>query len=301
MVKAEFARLLRTKSLFILTVLSLFLVMSWIYSNYVSGSKALAKGIPYAETSLVLLEPQSIFFQSMLQVTLSVYIFPYVIVGVMLVYDDLKEKTLLHMAVLTKERKKYLITKISVLLIYNLVMIGICFGLSVSFAFLMPGIGSSNWRALISVHTILSFLMFWFGLTFWGLAAMTVTFLTNSGIVGSGVALYLLIERIYTSTTAVVFRNPILMRVNEFLPWTNFNTLFTYASNLEYLLSDLSQEEILANASILTMYRMMEYNGIMVPYPYLKDIAEIVTICLLYSICVLGILFYSYLWRISKM
>lgn len=301
MIKAEFKRLFHKKSFFILTAISLLLVLSWIYSGYISGSEALSRGIPYAETALRQLEPQNIFFQSMLQVTLSVYIFPYVIMGVIIIYDDLKEKTLLQIAASNRNRKKYLITKIKVLLIYNLAMVGICFLLCLIFAFSMPDINSSNWAALISIHTPLSFIMFWLGLSFWGLVAMTITCLTNSGIGGSCVALYLLIERMYAANTAVILHNPTLMRINEFLPWANFNTFFVYASNLRYLLSDLSEAETIANAAGLTMYKMMEYNGTMVPYPFFKSIGAIIAICLLYTIIVLGILYYSYNRRISEM
>lgn len=301
MIKAEFKRLFHKKSFFVLAAISLLLVLSWVCLGYISGSEALARGIPYAETTLRRFEPQNIFFQSMLQVTLTVYIFPHVIMGVIIIYDDLKEKTLLQITVSNRNRKKYLITKIKVLLIYNLAMAGICFLLCLIFAFLMPNINSSNWATLISIHTPVSFIMFWLGLSFWGLVAMTITCLTNSGIGGSCVALYLLIERMYAANTAVFLHNPTFMRINEFLPWANFNTFFVYASNLRYLLSDLSEAEIIANASGLTMYKMMEYNGTMVPYPFFKSIGAIIAICLLFTIIVLGILYYSYNRRTSKM
>lgn len=301
MIKAEFKRLFRKKSFYILTLISLLLVLSWIYSTYVSGNESLARGIPYDQTSLRQLEPQNIFFQNMLQVTLSIYIFTYVIMGVIIVYDDFKEKTLLQIAVSNKNRKKYFITKIIVLLIYNFAMIGIYLLLCLAFAFLLPNIDSSNWTALISINTLSSIIMFWFGLSFWGLVAMAITSLTNSGIGGSCVALYLLIERIYSTNTAVTLHNPTLMRINEFLPWANFNTLFVYASNLKYLTSNLSEADTIANASGLSMYKLIEYNGALVPYPFFKDVGEIIVICLLFAVAVLCIFYYSYNRRISKM
>jgi|GEM_PF-3421160 len=301
MMRTEFKKLFHKRSFYILTAISLFLFLSWIISGYVSGSEMLDKGVPYANTMLSKLEPQHIFGQSMLQVTLSIYIFPYVIMGVILVYDDLKEKTLLMIAVSNGNHFKYFFTKLNVLLIYNLAMVGVQLILGLAIAFAMPKINHSNWVSFFSIQTLLSFVMFGLGISFWSLAGMAITFITNSAVGGSCVAIYLLLERIYTSNTAVAIHNSTLMRINEFLPWANFNTFFVYASNLKYLMSKLSEDEKIANASVLSMYKMIAYNGTQVPYPYFKSIWSIIGVCLLYAIVALCLLYYGYIRRIRKM
>lgn len=299
--RAEFKRLFRKKSFYILSLISLSLLITWLISTYYAGMEGMNQGIVYDDTQLTLLEPQRVFQQGMTQITLSIYIFPFIIMGVIMVYDDIKEKTILQIAVISDNKYKYYIQKYLVLLVYNFIMLLMFWIICIFFSFTVPEIRIDMWKQLFSIYNALSFIIFWLGISFWGMVAMTITCITKSGIGGSCVAIYILFERIFTGTTAITFHNQTLMKINEFLPWTNFNTLFVYAGNIQYLLSDLSETEKLQNASVLTMYKIIEYNGTFVPYPFFKNIEEIIGICILFFLSVTAIYLYSYNQIIHKL
>lgn len=300
MIKAELTKNCKKKSFLILTIILAILSISWLISVYVSSIKTIEMGMEYTDTQLVLLEPQNIFFQCMSQITLSIYIFPFIIIGVILVYDDIKEKVILQVAVIQKSRIRYFMNKIAVLLIYNFTVLLSIFIICLCFSLLMPNINKENMQDIFSVYTIFSFLIYWMGLTFWGIVAMAITCIFNSGIAGSCVALYVLIERIYTSTSAVTIQNSLLMKLNEFLPWANFNTLFVYAGDLKTLTSDMTQEIEIMKASTLTMYKYIHYNNSVVPYPYFKGLDEIIFACIVYLLFFIAIYVYYYNLRIKK-
>ena len=79
MIKAELTKNCKKKSFLILTIILAILSISWLISVYVSSIKTIEMGMEYTDTQLVLLEPQNIFFQCMSQITLSLYIFPFII------------------------------------------------------------------------------------------------------------------------------------------------------------------------------------------------------------------------------
>ena len=84
-------------------------MVTWIFSVYYAGVEELKQGLPYEQTQLRCLEPQNIFRQVLLQVSLSIEIVPFIIMGAIIVYDDLKEKTLLQIAVINRNKWKYFI------------------------------------------------------------------------------------------------------------------------------------------------------------------------------------------------
>ena len=301
MVRAEFKRLFHKKSFYVLSIILILIMVTWIFSVYYAGVEELKQGLPYEQTQLRCLEPQNIFRQVLLQVSLSIEIVPFIIMGAIIVYDDLKEKTLLQIAVINRNKWKYFMNKYLILLIYNLVILLIYFGIGISFSFMASYIDTTMWKELFSPYQLASFVMFWLGISFWGMAAMAVTCLTKSGIGGSCVGLYVLAERIYSSTTAVTFHNPVLMKINELLPWENFNTLFVYAGNLNDLLSGLTEAEKLIYASGLTMYQLISYNETIVPYPYFKGIMQIIGVCVIFMLLITGIYLYGYQRCIRKL
>lgn len=62
---------------------------------------------------------------------------------------------------------------------------------------------------------------------------------------GSFSVIYVLLERVYTTTSAFIFTNTTLMKLNEYLPWTNFNNGFISLKSPSTNTTVLSQDQTL--------------------------------------------------------
>ena len=284
LVKNELNLSLRKKGIRVLFAISILILVLWIGTTYHGASQKLYLGASYEETGLNLLEPNRIFSYYMFNLTTSIYIFPFIFLGMILVGSDLKNKIYLNICSVTKNRNKYILVKIITTLIINLLFLITILLLSITISILLPNIRDKSLTDLFSLYKIFSFLIFWLGLSGLSIGSMGLTYFFKSNVAGASLAIYILLERIYTSASAISLQNPILMKINEYLPWCNFNTLFVYASKLKYLTSSLSHEELLNEASVLNMFRIIEYHNTHVAYPFFKDLRLIIIICSLYII-----------------
>lgn len=296
MIRAEFKKLKYKKSLYILPLVTLICIIFWIISTYYTYIKMPSdEGVK--QSIEVLLQPQNIFFKAMKEICLSIYIFPLVVVGVVFVYDDLKEGVLVQIAVLSKNRIKYFMNKINCLIIYFFIVLVAYFIVTTSISFFLPEVTKVEWIDIFSVYSLSSFLIYWFGIVFFAIVSMLITYVTSSAVGGAGITIfYILFERIFTSNTAMIIKSPLLMKINEYLPWSNFNSLFVYASDLHNIMLRKNINAILE----LTMFKMGPYEGIVMPLPFLKSIWSLLFIIIAYFIVTITLFYRIYQNRISK-
>lgn len=299
MIISEFKRIMSNKSFWILSLLTLIILISNTSIGYLSCSNDYINGVAYEYSGLGNFEPQNIFFYSMLNLTTSIYIFPFIIFGVVLIYDDIKYKFLMRVAIIKKNKFSYFINKFLVLLLYNIVMILLIFLVTVILSINFKNTIKENADYIFSVYTLLSIILYWIGISFFCVLSMMVTVLFNSAIVGNCVNFYILFERIFTSNTAIQLRNEVVMKINELLPWANFNTLFVYASNLEYLINNY-ENDLSGLSSTLTMFMLVETYNTIYAIPYFKDLTHILLICTFYFIVIILLYFYACKQSIRK-
>lgn len=99
MLIAEIRKLLRKKALVLVTALMFVLPAFWIFTTYNQGVSLISAGTLYQESGLSVLEPNRIFSSYMLQMSLSIYIFPLIVSAVLFVIDDIKERALLQISI----------------------------------------------------------------------------------------------------------------------------------------------------------------------------------------------------------
>jgi len=228
----------------------------------------------------------------------TIYIFPLIIIGVIWVYDDLNHGTLAQIATLHKNRFRYFSIKIiSISLYYLAIIVGYYLILSMT-SFFLPDTIKSGWIQIFSVWNFRAIWIYTFTLMFWSVVGMTITYLSKSAIVGSGVLMfYLLFERVYNGATAFNFQSPLLMKMNEFLPWANFNSLIMYGAQIK---TDTSQgffSSVDSNMFELTTYM----DDFLIPMPVVKPLYILVIIAILYSVIILIIYWKAFQYRIKQL
>lgn len=267
------------RSIFFITEL---ICILWIIINFKRANNIFLQGGSYEDSGLYMFELDKLFYNYMLNLTTSVYIFPFIILGVILVADDIFGKVSTNLYMVSKNLKKYIAGKLITLLILNVILLALIFITCGLASYLMSNVKKVSLGNLINIYGIWSFLLYLFGISTLGFFSMGIAYYFRSSMAGALVAIYILVERIFTSVTAISLQNPYLMKFNEYLPWCNFNTLFVYGSNLKYLTSNLSTEELSNQAGLLTMFKIMKYNNVEVACPFFKDLWLIILICLLY-------------------
>lgn len=300
LVNNELKILLHKKGIWALFISSILIFVLWIATAYYKSSQMLKLGIGYEDTGLHFFEQSNIFNYYMFHLTTSIYIFPFIFLGIILVGSDLKNKVYLNICTVTRNRTKYILAKLSSVLTLNLLFLLFILLLCIVTSFLLPDVKKTSIFNAFSLYHFLSFLIFWIGLSGLGFASMGLTYFFKSNVVGASFAIYILIERIYTNVSAISLQNALLMKINEYLPWCNFNTLFVYASKLKYLTSSLSGEELRNEASVLTMFKIIEYHNIQVAYPFFKDLKLIIFICGIYVACFVLLLIMGFNKRVKE-
>lgn len=310
MLKAEWIRIKTKKSLYVLPLIPMILVFFTIYRHYrlavelhhmkPSPDHPLA-GAPLDEL-LYWLKPDSIFIYALNDIVHTIYFFPLVLVGVIWVNDDLKNGTLPLIAVLHRDRLRYFTCKIVSMSLYFaviLVLYYIIFSLS---AMAIPHIPAGNWPQVGLQNIVRSFPIYLSTFIFWGVVGMMVTYVFNSGIAGAGITMfYLLFERIFTAEIAYVLRSPLLMTLNEYLPWANFQSLFVYAAGTEIWTNSGESVKFSLTTALPGMFRLEEVNpGITVPVPFLKPFPISAGVIVIYFIIVVYVFWKSFQYRISK-
>ena len=99
--------------------------------------------------------------------------------------------------------------------------------------------------------------------------------------------------------SSFTFRNPFLMKINEYLPWANFNTLSVYGSNLKNIVMNGMTESSLSE---LTMFRLSstQVPGFTIAVPYMKPIESVIIITFIYTIILVAIFWKMFKIRMSK-
>lgn len=282
---------LRKKSVWSIFIITELLCILWIIISFNKANNIFMLGGSYKDSGLNMFELGDLFYNYMVYVTTTIYIFPFIILGVILVADDIYSKAYLNLYMVSKNLKRYIGGKGMTLLILNTVLlIMIIITCSVA-SYVLPNVKNIPFHILINIYGISSFFIYLLGISTLGFFSMGIAYYFRSSMAGLLVAIYILIERIYTSMSAISLQNPFIMKLNEYLPWSNFNTLFVYSSNLKYLTSNLTNEELMNQASILTMFRIIEYNNTNVAYPFFKELWAIILMCLLYLVLSILIFF----------
>lgn len=310
MLKAEWIRIKTKKSLYVLPLIPMICVFFIIYRHYrlamefhqmkPSPDNPFA-GAPLDEL-LYWLKSDSIFIYTLNDMVQTVYFFPLVLVGVIWVYDDLKNGTLPRIAVLHRDRLRYFTYKIvsmSLYFVVILVLYFIIFSLSVM---AIPHIPTGNWPQVVLQNIVRSFPIYLSTFIFWGVVGMMVTYVFNSAIAGAGITMfYLLFERIFTSQIATTLQSTLLMTLSEYLPWANFHSLFVYAAGTEHWTNFGESVKFTISPTQPGMFRLEEVStGITVPVPFLKPFPILVGVIVIYFIIVVYVFWKSFQYRISK-
>ena len=273
---------LKKKSVWSIFFITELLCILWIIINYNKANNIFLLGGSYKDAGLNMFELGTLFYNYMLYLTTSIYIFPFIILGVIIVKDDIYSKVYLNLYLVTKNLKRYISGKLITLIILNILLLFLIIITCGVASYILPNVKNVELYGLINIYSVSSFCIYLLGITTLGFFSMGIAYYSRSSMSGALVAIYVLVERIYTSMSAVSLQNPLLMKINEYLPWCNFNTLFVYASNLEYLTSNLPEEKLINQASILTMFKIIDYNNTNVAYPFFKAFPIIALICILY-------------------
>lgn len=279
MFKGEIKKLLHKKSLLIMTILTFLLPVFWGTTCYQQGTQLLSSGSEYAESGLAALEVPNIFLNYMLQMALSIYIFPVVISAVLFVIDDIREHTTWEILLASKNKWKFLRIKILLYFGYTLMTTLLLAVVTTLMSLAFDQVHPVNSSEMFHTSFVLGFVLNWLGISILGLMTIAITYLFRSAIAGSGCIVYIMLERLFTSTTAISGGSERLMRLNGYLPWANLNSLFVYAGNLKdiFILNDSS------SYVYLSMYRATSDHGALLAMPYFKDLSTILIICLMYA------------------
>ncbi|MCZ0702728.1 hypothetical protein J2T56_001062 [Natronobacillus azotifigens] len=304
MLKAEWLRIYRKKSIYILSIIPFIGVCFWIFERYQNASElsqlSLDSDIAGAgetiENLLLALRPEWIFSQAMGEVFSTIYLFPFVIIGVIWVYDDLNHGILTHVATVHQNRFRYFMIKIFSLSLFFLMTVFLYFFVLATTSFFLPDTLKSEWPQIFSLWNLRAFCIFTFVLLFWSIVGMTITYLSQSAVVGSGILMfYLLFERVFTTVTAYSFQSELLMKMNEYLPWANMNSLIMYASQIK---TETSQGFFSSVDPI--MFEMTTYmEGMLIPMPIVKPLYVLMIFSVLYSFVFGSVFWMTFQYRIK--
>jgi hypothetical protein len=141
-------------------------------------------------------------------------------------------------------------------------------------------------------------------LLFWAGFAIAITYALNSAIAGTGITVfYLLFERLFTSMSSTLVHQPLLMKINEFLPWANFQSLFLYAIGSEQWTNQLHHKIDLNLSSMIPgMFRLTktQLSGVSVPFPFLTPLYVLIIVITVYFSVMLYACWTLYHYRINK-
>lgn len=298
MLIAEIRKLLRKKALVLVTALMFVLPAFWIFITYNQGVSLISAGTPYQESGLSVLEPNRIFSSYMLQMSLSIYIFPLIVSAVLFVIDDIKERALLQISISNRKKWVFVSTKIGLYCVYVfLVFLGL-FLFTLCASLFLKSVSKDALLAVVDLTVLASFILNWFGAVTIGAITIAITYLTGSGIAGNCFIVYLMLERLFTSGIAISTQSEILMKLNEFLPWANLNSLFVYAGNISSLYADVPNT---SSYVYLSMYRLSSYHGSIIAMPFFKPLPTIILICAVYFLFAVILAIYGCNYRLKKM